>query len=112
MDKAVVTKLVSREVAKVLIDCARISAELDERESRLPIIVFGEHHERDAIRLRREELSAIISELRVDRFVEKVMPQVDRLVEKRRAEEGGLSGEYLCLLEMVVNTDAQDILCH
>jgi hypothetical protein len=88
MDKAVVTQLVSREVAKALLDCVRISAELDAREGALPIL-FGEHHEHDAIRKRREELSSIIGELQVDRFVEKVMPQVDRLVEKRRAEEGG-----------------------
>jgi hypothetical protein len=85
MDKAVVTQLVSREVAKVLIDCARISAELDERESRLPIIVFGEHSEHDAIRLRREELSAIISELRVDRFVEKVLRLADERFPQWRA---------------------------
>jgi hypothetical protein len=85
MDKAVVTQLVSREVAKVLIDCARISAELDERESRLPIIVFGKHNERDAIRLRREELSAIISELRVDRFVEKVLRLADERFPQWRA---------------------------
>jgi hypothetical protein len=88
MDQAAVTKLVSREVARMLVDCARINAKLEQREGALPIL-FGEHHERHAIHLRREELSAIIGELQVNRFVEKVMPQVERLVEKRRAEEGG-----------------------
>jgi hypothetical protein len=85
MDKASVEKLVSHEVAKALLDCVRISAELDARESRLPIIVFGAHREHDAIRKRREELSAIISELRVDRFVEKVLRLADERFPQWRA---------------------------
>jgi len=85
MDRVAVEKLVSYEVAKALLDCVRISAELDARESRLPIIVFGKHNERDAIRLRREELSAIISELRVDRFVEKVLRLADERFPQWRA---------------------------
>jgi ribosomal protein L25 (general stress protein Ctc) len=79
MDRAVVTKLVSHEVAKALLDCARISKTLDERESRLPIVVFGEDSDRDTIRLQREKLAAVVEELQSNALVEKVL----RLAEER-----------------------------
>jgi hypothetical protein len=79
MDRATVTKLVLREVAKVLINCARLSARLDRSEAALPIIVFGEHSERDALRLQREKLATVVSELQSNAFVEKVL----RLAEER-----------------------------
>jgi hypothetical protein len=72
MDKAVITKLVSREVAKALIDCARISARLDRSEAALPI-VLGEHSDRDTIRLQREKLAAVVTELQSNALVEKIL---------------------------------------
>jgi hypothetical protein len=73
----IIRDAVAREIAPLLVDCARINAELEQDESRLPIIVIGEHSERDAIRFRREKLAKIIGELQIDRVVQTILHHID-----------------------------------
>jgi len=74
-----VRQAVAREIAPLLADCEAIRAELDRSEAALPILL-GRHTERDAIRVRRAKLAAVMSQLQVDDLVKTIM---------RRAEEGG-----------------------
>jgi hypothetical protein len=77
MDMAeTVREAVAREVEPLLLRCAAIDAEISRDEAALPI-VLGEYSERDAIRLRREKLARVVSELQTDRLVQTILRHIE-----------------------------------